>query len=77
MLFSFGLVLVEYVMSVVFPEIWTIMALTGATAAVYVMFILPGALIFKTSERGEDWFMSRFSIILGLVMMLFGVIDNV
>ena len=77
LLFSFGLVLVEYVMSVVFPEIWTIMALTGATAAVYVMFILPGALIFKTSERGEDWFMSRFSIILGLVMMLFGVIDNV
>lgn len=77
LVFSFGLVLVEYVMSVVFPEIWTVMALTGATAAVYVMFILPGALIFKTSECGEDWFMSRFSIAFGLVMMLFGVMDNV
>jgi amino acid permease len=77
LLFSFGLVLVEYVMSVAFPQIWTIMALTGATAAVYVMFILPGALVSKTSDRGEDWFMSRFSIIFGFVMMFFGVIDNV
>ena len=77
LLFSFGLVLVEYVMSVAFPQIWTIMALTGATAAVYVMFILPGALVSKTSDRREDWFMSRFSIIFGFVMMFFGVIDNV
>jgi sodium-coupled neutral amino acid transporter 2 len=77
LLFSFGLVLAEYVLSVIFPEIWTVMALTGATAAVYVSFILPGALVYKTSEGGEDWFMARFSIVFGVVMMLFGVIDNV
>ena len=77
LLFSFGLVLSEYVMSVLFPEIWTVMALTGATAAVYVMFILPGALVYKTSEGGEDLLMSKVSIFFGLVMMMFGVIDNV
>jgi len=77
LVFTFSLLLGEYALSVLLPDIWGVMSLTGATAAVYVMFILPGALLHRTSREARDSIAGRLLIALGMVTMIFGVVENV
>jgi hypothetical protein len=71
---SYVIVLVEYLVSIFFPNIWTVMSLTGATAAVYVSYILPGALVCSVHGDGKmDVIMGGFCVTLGIIMCIFGV----
>lgn len=71
---SYSIILVEYLISILFPNIWTVMSLTGATAAVYVSYILPGALVCRVHGDGKtDVILGGFCVVLGILMSIFGV----
>ncbi|PSC67577.1 hypothetical protein C2E20_8765 [Micractinium conductrix] len=48
---SYSLLAIIYGVAVVVPSVWTAMSVTGATAATFVAFILPGALILRVARR--------------------------
>lgn len=71
---SYSIIWVEYLISILFPNIWTVMSLTGATAAVYVSYILPGALVWSVHGDGKiDFALGGFCVALGILMSIFGV----
>jgi hypothetical protein len=74
---SYSILVVLYVISVVFPSVWTAMSLTGSTAAVYIAYILPGAIIAKVkSEDLRSVVLGRLCVVLGLVMGAAGVANT-
>lgn len=74
---SYAILFAEYVVSIMFPNIWVAMSLTGATAAVFVAYILPGALILKVGGQGPvDKILGATCIILGTVMGVVGVVNT-
>lgn len=74
---SYTTLVIVFVTSVVFPSVWTAMTLTGATASVFVAYILPGALILKVG-RGTLWdtVMGSVCVGLGLVISVVGVLNT-
>jgi sodium-coupled neutral amino acid transporter 2 len=71
---SYAIVLVQYLVSITFPNIWKVMGLTGATAAVYVSYILPGALILSVRGDGKlDIILGGVCVVLGIIMGIVGV----
>jgi len=74
---SYSILFAEYVVSILFPNIWTAMSLTGATAAVYVAYILPGALIINAGGDGaKDTILGAVCVILGVLMGVVGVANT-
>jgi len=74
---SWSILAVEYVISVLFPSVWVAMSLTGATAAVFVAYILPGALIIKVAGGTRvDRVLGIVCVVMGVVMGCVGVFDT-
>ncbi|GAB4822493.1 hypothetical protein N2152v2_009539 [Parachlorella kessleri] len=74
LLTSYVLLLVLYLVSILVPSVWTALSLTGATAAVLVAFILPGALILKTERRRPLYrALAWVCVLLGVAMGVVGV----
>lgn len=74
---SWGILAAVYAVSILFPSVWTAMSLTGATAAVFVAYILPGALVAKVPESSlKDRVLGGLCIGLGLLMGVVGVLDT-
>lgn len=74
---SWSILAVEYLISILFPSVWVAMSLTGATAAVFVAYILPGALIIKVHGGTRvDKVLGIVCVVLGIVMGCVGVFDT-
>eukprot|EP00889_Picochlorum_renovo_P004354 jgi/Picre1/31384/NNA_006736.t1 len=74
---SYAIVFVEYLVSILFPNVWKAMSLTGATAAVYVSYILPGALILSVHGSGmKDNILGGVCVVLGVIMSVVGVVKT-
>ena len=74
---SFTILGAQYAISILFPSVWTAMSLTGATAAVFVAYILPGALIVKVGGQGAwDRSLGAVCVGLGLLMGAVGVLNT-
>lgn len=74
---SYVILAVQYVVSISFPSVWTAMGLTGATAAVFIAYILPGALVARVpgankTQQGLGW----TCVVLGTVMGVVGVLNT-
>ena len=72
---SYVILLVEYIISILFPSVWTAMSLTGATAAVFIAYILPGALMAKvegsdTLHKVLGWVCVGLGTLMGVVGVL-------
>ena len=74
---SYTILAVLYIISILFPSVWTAMSLTGATAAVFVAYILPGALIAKVEGSSKvDQTLGWTCVGLGLLMGVVGVLNT-
>lgn len=74
---SYAILFFEYFISILFPNIWVAMSLTGATAAVYVAYILPGALILNVGGDGlKDRVFGAICVVLGVLMGVIGVANT-
>lgn len=74
---SYTILASVYAVSILFPSVWTAMSLTGATAAVFVAYILPGALIMKVGSQGTmDQILGGVCVVLGLLMGVVGVLNT-
>ena len=74
---SYAILAVVYLVSIAFPSVWTAMSLTGATAAVFVAYILPGALILKVERRGAATrALGALCVLLGGLMGIVGVVNT-
>lgn len=74
---SFSILAVEYVVSILFPSVWTAMSLTGATAAVFLAYILPGALILRVDRHGwVNRILGAVCVVLGILMGVVGVLNT-
>ena len=72
---SYTILAIQYATSILFPSVWTAMSLTGATAAVFVAYILPGALIARvegasTTSKVLGWTCVGLGILMGFVGVL-------
>lgn len=75
---SYGILAVLYTVSIAFPSVWGAMSLTGATAAVMVAFILPGALAWKLErDSAAARVLGALCVGLGAVMAVVGVLNTV
>jgi hypothetical protein len=74
---SYAILAAVYAVSIMFPSVWTAMSLTGATAAVFVAYILPGALILRVERRsGATRALGALCIALGALMGVVGVANT-
>uniref|UniRef100_A0A1D2A8A4 Amino acid transporter transmembrane domain-containing protein n=2 Tax=Auxenochlorella protothecoides TaxID=3075 RepID=A0A1D2A8A4_AUXPR len=74
---SYSILAVLYVVSIAFPSVWGAMSLTGATAAVMVAFILPGALVVRLERESHlSRALGYLCVGLGLVMGVVGVANT-
>jgi len=76
---SFSILAVQYAVSILFPSVWTAMSLTGATAAVFVAYILPGALIIRVEGPGQfgaDKVLGAVCVGMGALMGIVGVLNT-
>jgi hypothetical protein len=69
---SYAILAAAYTISILFPSVWTAMSLTGATAAVFVAYILPGALVAKVDKgsrarRAMGWACAGLGAAMGAV----------
>lgn len=72
---SFSILAVQYATSIAFPSVWTAMSLTGATAAVFLAYILPGALVARVPGTGRavkaaGWTCMGLGTVIGVVGVL-------
>lgn len=71
---SYGILAVLYAVSIAFPSVWGAMSLTGATAAVMVAFILPGALVLRLQRDSKvERALGGLCVGLGILMGVVGV----
>jgi solute carrier family 38 (sodium-coupled neutral amino acid transporter), member 11 len=74
---SYGTLTAVYIVSVMFPSVWTAMTLTGATAAVFVAYILPGALILKVERKGvRNRVLGAVCVGMGCLISVIGVLNT-
>lgn len=76
---SYAILAIQYAVSILFPSVWTAMSLTGATAAVFVAYILPGALIMRVTgpeQGGADKILGAICVGMGLLMGVVGVLNT-
>ncbi|EFN60084.1 hypothetical protein CHLNCDRAFT_133392 [Chlorella variabilis] len=67
---SYALLAVIYLVAILVPSVWTAMSVTGATAATFIAFILPGFLILRVASRTHR--LSATSRVLALVCVVLG-----
>lgn len=70
---SYSLLVLIYLVAILVPSVWTAMSVTGATAATFIAFILPGFLILRVSTRTHhlstlSWSLAVVCIVLGFTM---------
>lgn len=68
---SYALLAAIYSVAILVPSVWTAMSVTGATAATFVAFILPGLLILRVAARTQR--VRLASRALALVCVVLGV----
>jgi len=74
---SYTILAVQYAISILFPSVWMAMSLTGATAAVFVAYILPGALIMKVEGQGRgEKILGAVCVGMGMLMGVVGVLNT-
>lgn len=57
------IVAAAYVFSVVIPNVWTFLQITGATAALALAYIIPALLMFKMDKTGSQRSLAVFIIV--------------
>ena len=66
-----------YGVSIAFPSVWKAMSLTGSTAAVFLAFILPGALAIKVESIAWRRIAGAVCVVLGVVMGIVGSLNTI
>ncbi|KAI7843114.1 hypothetical protein COHA_003285 [Chlorella ohadii] len=72
---SYSLLLLIYLIAILVPSVWTAMSVTGATAATFIAYILPGLLILHVAERTHR--LSATSAALAVVCVVLGILMGV
>lgn len=75
---TYALLATLYLVSILFPNVWAAMSLTGSTAAVLIAFILPGALAvhFARPEERLARILGKTCIGLGILIGVVGVLNT-
>ncbi|XP_063687991.1 putative sodium-coupled neutral amino acid transporter 10 isoform X1 [Bolinopsis microptera] len=73
-----GLIFSSLGMSIMFPKVDTILALSGATAGCLIGFILPALIYLKASDPGDSWRgFAKFVLVMGMLTTVAGVFNIV
>lgn len=77
LMITYAILAVVYGVSIRFPSVWKAMSLTGATAAVFLAFILPGALALKVEALAWRRMAGAMCMLLGTVMGTVGTLNTI
>ena len=71
-----GLIFSSLAVSIMFPKVDTILALSGATAGCLIGFILPALIYLKSSDPGDVWRgFAKFVLVMGMITTIAGVFN--